>query len=93
MEPLFNNVILKKLEEESEQQYGSLILPDMGKEKAFIAEVIAIGPGFWTATGVMIETVLKPGDKVILPKMGPQVVHLRGEEYLTIKENDIIAKI
>lgn len=93
MEPLFNNVILKKIEEESEQQYGMITIPDMGKDKAFAAEVIAVGPGFWTATGVMIETILKPGDKVILPKLGPQLININKQEYLIIKENDILVKI
>lgn len=93
MEPLFNNVILKKLEEESEQQYGMITIPDMGKEKAFTAEVIAVGPGWWTATGILIPTVLKPGDKVVLPKTGPSIINIKGEDYLTITENNIIAKV
>jgi chaperonin GroES len=93
IDPLFNNVVLKKKEEETEQMHGNIFVPDMGKEKAEIAEVIFIGPGFYTQLGEFISTTLKPGDVVLLPKLGAQRITLDKEEYLMIKESEILGKL
>jgi len=89
---LFNGVIIKPIEEE-ESVHGSIIVPDMGKEKNLKGEVASIGPGYYTATGTFIETTLKVGDIVLLPQMGPVKVEHGGEEYYMVKENEILAII
>ena len=53
-----------------EETYGSIVVPDVGKEKNHNAEVISVGPGQYTNTGDFIKSILKPGDQVIVPTMG-----------------------
>lgn len=87
---LFNNVLIKIEEEESNQMYGSILVPDMGKEKSKIGLVIAIGPGFYTMNGTLIKPTVNVDDKVVLPKFGSSIINLYGEEYEIIKENDLL---
>jgi len=92
LEALFNAVVVKPVEFE-EQMYGNIVVPDMGKEKNQTAEVIAVGPGHYSVTGTFMETVLQPGDVVVLPTMGFTRFEWENEEYYIGKENDILAKI
>lgn len=92
IEALFNAVIVKPIELE-ETMYGNIVVPDLGNEKNQTGEVVSVGPGHHSATGVMIETVLKPGDVVVLPTMTFTKFEYKGEEYLIGRENDILAKI
>jgi len=93
LEALFNAVIVKPVEFE-EQMYGNIVVPDLGKEKNQTAEVVAIGPGHYSATGDnFIKTVLNIGDVVVLPTMGFTKFEWEGEEYYIGKENEILAKI
>ena len=89
---LFNAVIVKKIEQD-ESTYGTIVVPDMGKEKNLKGEVVSVGPGAYSVTGTFIETIIKTGDIVLLPAMGPTKVDYRGEEYYTIQENQILAVI
>ena len=89
---LFNTVLVKPIEED-ESTYGNIVVPDMGKEKNLKCEVVSVGPGSYSVTGTFIETIIKPGDVVLLPAMGPTKVDYRGEEYYTIQENQILAVI
>ena len=89
---LFNGVIIKPIEEE-ESVHGSIIVPDMGKEKNLKGEVVSIGPGYYSGMGHFIETTLKVGDIVLLPQMGPIKVDHEGEEYYMIEENKILGII
>jgi co-chaperonin GroES (HSP10) len=89
---LFNGVIIKPIEEE-ESSYGTIVVPDMGKEKNLKGEVISVGPGYYSGMGTFIETTVKKGDIVLLPQMGPIKVDYEGEEYYMIEENKILAII
>jgi len=86
---LFNAVIVKQIEQD-ESTYGNIVVPDMGKEKNIRGEVISVGPGYYSAMGNFIETVVKKGDEVLLPSMGATKVDYDGEEYLMIEENKIL---
>ena len=92
LEALFDAVIVKPLEEE-ETQYGSIVVPDLGKDRNEHGEVIAVGPGKETVTGTFIKTILKVGDKVILPTMGFSKLQHEGDEYFIGAENQVLAKI
>jgi chaperonin GroES len=92
LEALFDAVIVKPIEVE-ETTYGNIIVPDLGKEKNEMGEVITIGPGKPTITADFIPTTLKVGDKVILPTMGFTKLPYNGEEYYVGPENQILAKI
>ena len=89
---LFNTVLVKPIEED-ESTYGNIVVPDMGKEKKLKCEVVSVGPGAYSVTGTFIETVIKKGDIVLLPAMGPTKVDYRGEEYYTVQENQILTVI
>lgn len=92
IEAIYNAVVVKPLDIE-ETQYGSIIVPDLGKETNKTAEVVGIGPGHYSSTGTLIPTQLKEGDVVVLPTMGFTRFEFEGEEYFVGKENEILAKI
>jgi len=92
LEAIYNAVIVKPIEEE-ETSYGGIIVPDLGSEKNKLAEVVAVGPGYYSATGTLIETILKVGDKVVLPTMSFSKMEYEGEEYWLGPENQVLAKI
>ena len=86
---LFNAVIVKEIEQD-ESTYGNIVVPDMGKDKNIRGTVISVGPGYYSAMGNFIETVVKEGDEVLLPSMGATKVDYDGKEYLMIEENKIL---
>ena len=86
---LFNAVIVKQIEQD-ESTYGTIVVPDMGKEKNLRGEVMSVGPGYYSAMGNFIETTVKVGDEVLLPSMGSSKMDYNGEEYLMIEENKIL---
>mgnify|MGYP003677226122 CR=1 FL=1 len=92
LEALFDAVIVKPFESE-ETTYGNIIVPDLGKEKNEFGEVVAVGPGKPTITGDFISTIIKVGDKVVLPTMGFTKLPYNGEEYYVGPENQILAKV
>ena len=92
LETIYNAVIVKPVEEE-ETSYGGIIVPDLGNEKNKLAEVVAVGPGYYSANGTLVETVLKVGDTVVLPTMGFSKMEYEGEEYWLGPENQVLAKI
>ena len=92
LEALFNAVIVKPLEVE-ETKYGSIVVPDVGKDKNEHGEVIAVGPGQHTISGTFIPTISKVGDIVVLPTQGFTKLEHDGEEYYVGPENQILAKI
>ena len=92
LEALYNAVIVKPVETE-ETSYGGIIVPDLGNEKNKLGEVVAVGPGHYSATGVLMETVLKVGDIVVLPTMGFSKMEYQGEEYWLGPENQVLAKV
>ena len=89
LQALFNAVIVKQIEQD-ESTYGTIVVPDMGKEKNLRGEVISVGPGYHSAMGNFIKTTVKVGDEVLLPSMGATKVDYDGEEYLMIEENKIL---
>ena len=92
LEALFNAVIVKPIEAE-EEKYGSIVVPDMGKDKNERGEVIAVGPGQHTISGTFIETSTKVGDVVVLPTQGFTKLEHKGEEYYIGPENQVLAKV
>ena len=92
LEALFNAVIVKPIEAE-ETKYGSIVVPDMGKDKNEHGEVVAVGPGQNTISGTFIKTVSKIGDIVVLPTQGFTRLEHNGEEFYVGPENQILAKV
>jgi chaperonin GroES len=92
LEALFDAVIVKPLEID-EKMYGSIFIPDAGKDRNEQGEVVAVGPGRHVAGVGYIETEIKIGDIVVLPTMGFAKLQFEGEEYFIGPENQILARI
>ena len=90
--PLSDKIVILPQEEE-QQQYGNIIVPDMGKEKPEIGKVLAVGPGRVSDDGVLIPNKLKKGQIVIVPKFGAQVITVENETYIVASENDVLGII
>ena len=90
--PYFDAVIIKPVEEQ-ETQYGSIIVPDMGKDKNVHGTVVAIGPGVFTVTGEFIPSSIKVGERVILPTQGFTKFEHEGEEYWVGCEKQVLTGV
>jgi chaperonin GroES len=90
VKPLADRVVVKPLDE-SEQMRGGLYIPDTAKEKPSQGEVVAVGPGKLSDEGTRLELDVKVGDKVLYGKYSGTDVTLDGEEYLILRESDILA--
>ena len=90
--PLGDKIVILP-QEEGEQMYGNIIVPDAGQEKPEIGKVLAVGVGRVSTNGTLIENTLEVGDTVIVPKFGAQVVVIENETYIMASENDILGII
>ncbi|MFQ5883095.1 MAG: co-chaperone GroES [Candidatus Methylomirabilales bacterium] len=90
IEPLHDRVLVKRLEEK-EVKRGGIIIPDTAKEKPQEGEVIAVGPGKMTDNGKRQPIAVKVGDRVLFGKWSGNEVKLDDEEYLIMREDDILA--
>ena len=88
----YDAVIVKPIEVE-ETVYGNIIVPDMGKDTNTFGEVIAVGPGRYTISGVLLVPQVKIGDKVVLPTQGFTKLPFEGEEYYIGPENQVLTKV
>ena len=89
--PLGDKIVLKQLEAEQPTTSG-IVLPGQAKEKPQEAEVIAVGPG-GMVDGKEVTMQVAVGDKVIYSKYAGTDVELDGEEYIIVKQNDILAVV
>lgn len=92
LKAIYNAVIIQPIELE-ETKSGNIIVPDMGHEKNRVGKVIDVGPGSYSATGILTPTVLNPDDIVILPTMGFTKFEYKGIEYWVGPENQILGVI
>lgn len=90
IQPLADRVLVKRLDEAEEQKVGGIIIPDTAKEKPQEAEIVAVGPGR-IEDGKRIDLEVKEGDKVLIGKYSGTEVKIEGEEYLIMREDDILA--
>ena len=92
LKPLADRVVVKPLVKE-EVTKGGIVLPDTIKEKPQEGEVVAVGPGKLGDDGKRIEMELKKGDKVIYAKYAGTEWKQDDQEYLILRESDILAKM
>ncbi len=90
--PLADRIAIRPLEE-TETMRGGLYIPDTAKEKPSQGEVVAVGPGKVSDEGARLEMDVKVGDKVLYGKYSGTDVTLAGDEYLILRESDILAII
>ena len=92
IQPLADRVVVKALEE-SEQMRGGLYIPDTAKEKPQQGEIVAVGPGKIGDDGTRIEPEVEVGNRVLYGKYSGTEVSVDGEEYLILRESDVLAII
>lgn len=90
--PLADRIVVKALEE-TEQMRGGLYIPDTAKEKPQQGEVVAVGPGRTTDDGKRIDPEVKEGDRVLYGKYSGTEVTVADEQYLILRESDVLAVI
>ena len=90
VEPLADRVVVLPLEEE-EQMRGGLYIPDTAKEKPQSGKIVALGPGKLSEEGVRIEPDVAVGQTVLYGKYSGTEVTVEGEDYLILRESDILA--
>ena len=89
IKPLSDRVVIKMVEAEETTKSG-IILSGSAKEKPQVAEVIAVGPG-GTADGKEVKMYVKKGDHVLTSKYSGTEVKVDGEDYIIVRQNDILA--
>jgi chaperonin GroES len=90
--PLHDRLIIQTSQEE-EKTKGGIIIPDTAKEKPVEGKVIAVGAGRIKKDGTKMPLEIKKGDRVLYAKYGGTEIKIEGEEYLMMKEDDILAVI
>ena len=91
IKPLGDRVVIKMLESEETTKSG-IVLPGTAKEKPQMAEVIEVGPG-GTVDGKEVKMEVKAGDKVIYSKYAGTEVKLDGDEFIIVRQSDILAVV
>ena len=90
LNPANDRVVVKPIEED-EQLYGNIIVPDMGKERPEMGEVVAAGPGRMSEFGKHIPVKAKVGQVVLVPKIGSIRVELEGQEFYIVQDREVLA--
>jgi chaperonin GroES len=89
LRPLHDRILVKRLAEGGEK-HGSIIIPDSAKEKPQEGKVIAVGTGKVTEAGRKIPLDVKAGDRILFGKYSGSEIKLDGQEYLTMREEDVL---
>ena len=88
--PLHDRVLIKRLDEEGKTK-GGIIIPDSAKEKPLQGEVMAVGTGRITKEGTVTALAVLKGDKVLFSKYAGTEITVEGNEYLMMREDDLLA--
>ena len=89
LRPLHDRILVKRLAE-GDEKHGSIIIPDSAKEKPQEGKVIAVGTGKVTEAGKKLPLDVKAGDRILFGKYSGSEVKLNGQEYLTMREEDVL---
>ncbi|AEP36138.1 putative chaperonin [Taylorella asinigenitalis 14/45] len=92
LRPLQNLVVIKRVDNKKTTESG-IILAGSAEEKQDIGEVVAVGPGRKSESGQLISVDLKVGDRVLFGKYAGQAVKMDGEEFLVIRDEEILAVV
>lgn len=90
--PLHDRIIVQRIDE-GEQKIGGIIIPDTAKEKPMQGKVIAAGKGKIKDDGKVVPMDVKKGDLILFGKYGGQEIKLDGQEYLIMREEEVLAVI
>ena len=90
--PLHDRIVVQRIDE-GEQKVGGIIVPDSAKEKPQQGKVIAAGLGKSKDDGKRVPLDVKPGDRILFGKYSGQEIKLDGDEYLIMREDDVLAVV
>ncbi len=90
--PLNDRILVKRMASE-EMSAGGIIIPDSAKEKPAEGEIVSIGPGKLNDKGERVAMDVKAGDKVLFSKYGGTDIKLDGEDFLIMREDDILGVV
>jgi len=93
LRPLYDRIVVKRIEEDEQKSEGGIIIPDSAKEKPQEGEVIAVGKGKKTEDGKILPLDVKAGDRVLFGKYSGNDVKVDGVEYLIMREDDVLGVI
>jgi chaperonin GroES len=92
LKPLGDRLIVETLEDEAQTESG-IVLPDTAIEKPQRGRVLAVGPGSRNENGEYVPMELAEGDEIIFSKYGGTEIKLLADEYLILRESDVLAKV
>ena len=93
IKPLHDRVIIRRIEDSTNQTAGGLFIPDTAKEKPQEGEVIAVGEGKYKEDGTRQTLDVKAGDRVLFGKYSGSEIKLDGEEFIIMREDEILGII
>jgi chaperonin GroES len=91
--PLYDRIVVKRLEDETDKTAGGLFIPDSAKEKPQQGEVIAVGQGKRNDEGKLIPLDVKAGDRILFGKYSGSDIKSDGNEYLIMREDEVLGVI
>jgi chaperonin GroES len=88
--PLYDRIVVKRIEGEAEKTSGGLFIPDSAKEKPQEGEVAAVGKGKRLEDGKVVPLDVQPGDRILFGKYSGSEIKIDGEEYLIMREDEVL---
>lgn len=88
--PLYDRIVVKRVEAQDEKTAGGLIIPDTAKEKPQEGEVVAVGKGKRLEDGKVVALDVKVGDRILFGKYSGSEIKIDGEEYLIMREDEVL---
>jgi chaperonin GroES len=92
LRPLNDRILVKRVKEE-EKTKGGIIIPDTAKEKPAEGVVVSVGPGMIGPDAKRVPIQMKKNDRILFGKYGGQEIKVEGEEYLIMREDDVLCVI
>jgi chaperonin GroES len=88
--PLYDRIVVKRIDDDTEKTAGGLFIPDSAKEKPQQGEVIAVGQGKRGDDGKLMPLDVKAGDRILFGKYSGSDIKMDGEEYMIMREDEVL---
>ena len=88
--PLYDRIVVKRVETEAEKTHGGLYIPDSAKEKPQEGEVVSVGKGKRLEDGKIVPLDVQPGDRILFGKYSGTEIKIDGEDFIIMKEDEVL---
>jgi chaperonin GroES len=88
--PLYDRIVVKRVESEAEKTHGGLYIPDSAKEKPQEGEVVSVGKGKRLEDGKIVPLDVQPGDRILFGKYSGSEIKIDGEELMIMREDEVL---